>query len=408
MVVVVAGLLWWKLQPWWFQWKVVRQTLRGHARPELQALWRGDIDAVRTALAGSRDQRDQFRLGCAELHLGNLSAALDAAERLDRDNPATRVLAELVKHRRATPTGSWLGALEGAWEASGRPDLRDNAWLDQDFEHSWDPGDAGAGLTRAEQMLWDRMTHKPSFVKRRLPTRLRSWAIDQRADDDVANLVIAASMLYNDPELEAQKRYRVFIARLFELAPESFAVRLARFTLHGRRGLGSRDLDELDAVIAAPDGDLGVTSEVFERFLSAARARGSASAEPLALAGTVNSLILFEPAVFRLIRSTPSANQEAVGARTRAIARRLLASHLTIGFALGAGLLAQAAALLDSDDLRWEASELMVDARRYVQLRELMQLDPALWPLPDLARECVALARENERGFYGRLLANAT
>ncbi|MBA2538447.1 MAG: hypothetical protein H0V17_02325 [Deltaproteobacteria bacterium] len=398
---------WWKNLLMW--WRARRLFDRGRENTVFVHLWRGEHDAARRMLEAADHPTNAFQLACLELELGNFDVAERWALRLPASDPLRTVVLELIGRRSAVPgafrgaSASWLSSLEAAWDAAGRPDLRNHAALSADFQKSIDVGDATA-LVGSDRMAWLCMTQTQGWLPRRRPADARAWAAEA-VDRSVPELVIAFHNLtgWFEPAKTKVDATRVIDALAVQ-APRDLFVQLMRFAIR-KPPFVETTVAELEAILEACVVDGSVQQLVYDRFEHVARLAGSKSAGPLAFAGWCVTLLLPDLAyLFKLFDATTGALQPRIAETYLRLGRRIHEDGSLIGFLFGTTLIRRAATVLDRQDLFDELARYEEEVRHYVPVSNHLRLDPQMWPIPTLNCEYLERCRLGERAHFRDML----
>jgi hypothetical protein len=396
----IVGLWYWTAPKWKLrslQWKWIQRT-RGRSRSDLRAILCRDLVAARRLVEAADPDRSAFLRSCIELEAHQLEPARDFAERIDVHEPVRRVLLQLIEHRAADSSESWLASLEGAWTSAGRADLRSSRLLTRDIDDSVDMPQTLDDLSATDRALCLLMMWRPTYWRRAQAPEALDWARQHGPRlTDVAEALIAATALPESlPVAE----------RLFEMRPDELWVRLHRWAVRRPDGpLDTDDLRELATVADARTCDALLDGVALPRLESAARAAGSRTPLLMAAGTAILPLVSGGQALLNRFRGSPPPGQAAAADIYARLARRMLGDRCLITYAVGFRALELAGTIREAD-LAPAIARCRPEFELVVEAADHLANDPARWPIPSLVEESIHALFRDERAMHARFRAS--
>jgi len=398
------------IQSWQRRYKEVR-LLTGHRREHLHALWYGNFDEVRAALNDTDDANQMFVRACAELEAGDCETAEDFAGHISADDPAVKVLVNLIARRKSRPDEVWLDALEHSWQSAYRPSLLGNKFANSDLVSSHLDAWEGDVLDGTDHVLWTAMSVKTKITGAVYPREVRLWAMASDAGErDLGELIITNNLIALDTFGDGTPRMLVNVRdRLNELAPENLWVRLGHCIAHeDRAALRPTDVDALAQCIDAPSVDATLGGAAIRRF-DAVGDRAKVPHPIVASQHASNLCVLLLPlqGLWHRLGETRSYSLRQRAAEILVQLSRRMREDRTVFSAVAAyETMRQANTVLMSARLAGELEARHVEHRHFLSIAGHLVLNPYAWPIPSLVHEAAAAERDNELEFYRRHLGD--
>lgn len=398
------------ISSWQRRYKDVR-LLTGRRREHLHALWYGNFDEVRAALNNTSDATHMFVRSCAELEAGDHAAAEEFAGHIDGEDPAVKVLANLIARRKAHADEPWLDALEHAWQSAYRPSMVGNRFANSDLVSSHLDAWEGDVLDGTDHVLWSAMSVRHKITGATYPREVRNWAMaSDAAERDTAELVITNSIISLETFGDRTPRMLVPVReRLYELAPDNFWVCLARCVAHERfANLGLDDIAALGRCVDAPVVDASLGGAACQRFVDMAE-RAKVPYPVVAAQHASNLCVLLVPLQGlwnRLAQTQSPALRRAAADVIARLSRRMREDTCVFSAVAAYEALLRANSVLMSAKIAGELEARSIEHQQLLSLADHMVLNPYAWPIPSLVHAAATAERANELAFYRRYLGD--